>query len=391
VATCDSIKSENSLSGIIHPSGQEFAGSETCVECHQTIVDSHSLTPHFLTSGSGTSETIKGSLDSGENVFVMNERLKVVMEKTPSGLFQRAFVDGTEVDSKPIDITIGSGRQGQTYLFWQDNALFQLPVSYHAPSDTWSNSPGYPTDQILFDRNISARCLECHSTYFKIGKTIGTVETFDISQVMLGVDCERCHGPAARHVTFHLKNPEESKAKYIINPARLNRKQKLDNCALCHAGIRNNIMPSFTYLVGDNLDDFSFPSNSADSAATLDVHGNQYGLLTSSKCFKMSEMDCSSCHDVHVKETNKLEVFSARCMNCHKEGSDAFCKQPAIFGLVLSKNCIDCHMPALPSRQVFLQSSGSVKSTPFFVRTHLVGIYKKQIESFLEKIDKENQ
>ena len=103
----------------------------------------------------------------------------------------------------------------------------------------------------------------------------------------------------------------------------------------------------------------------------------------------MSTMDCSSCHNVHVKETKKVEVFSARCMNCHKEGSDNFCKQPAVPGLVLSKNCIDCHMPALPSRQVFLRSSHN-KSTPFFIRTHLVGNYEKQIKLFLEKIDKEN-
>lgn len=152
VSTCDYIKSEERLSGIFHPSGQEFAGSETCVKCHHSITDSHALTPHFLTSRPGAIETVRGSFDSSANVFVLNERLKVVMEKTESGLFQRALVDGTEVDRKPIDITIGSGRQGQTYLFWQDSALFQLPVSYHAPSDTWSNSPGYPTDQILLGR-----------------------------------------------------------------------------------------------------------------------------------------------------------------------------------------------------------------------------------------------
>lgn len=389
VSTCDIIKSEERLSGIFHPSGQEFAGSETCVKCHHSITDSHALTPHFLTSRPGAIETVRGSFDSSANVFVLNERLKVVMEKTASGLFQRALVDGTEVDRKPIDITIGSGRQGQTYLFWKDNALFQLPVSYHAPSDTWSNSPGYPTDQILFNRSIPARCLECHSTYFKIGKMIEERETFDRNQVMLGVDCERCHGPAGRHVIFHLKHPDESKAKHIVNPARLNRQQKLDNCALCHSGIRNNFMPSFTYNVGDKLDDFSFPTH-ADSAATLDVHGNQYGLLTSSKCFRMSTMDCSSCHNVHVKETNKLDVFSTRCMNCHKKEGDNFCTQPEIPGLVLSENCIDCHMPALPSRQVFLRASGNFKSTPFFVRTHLVGSYEEQIKLFLEKINKEN-
>lgn len=390
VSTCDVKRSDTELSGVVHFSGEEFAGSERCTNCHPSITESHLKSPHFLTSQPGTIESVRGSFDSGRNFLELNERLKVVMEKTPSGLFQRALVNGTEVDRKSIDITIGSGRQGQTYLYWQDNSLFQLHASYHAPSGSWSNSPGYPTNQIDFNRNISARCLECHSTYFKTGKAVADVETFDRNQVILGVDCERCHGPAGRHVNFHLEHPEENEARYVTNPARLTRKQKLDNCALCHSGIRNNLMPSFSYTVGDDLDNFSFPTYGADSAATLDVHGNQYGLLTSSKCFRMSEMDCSSCHNVHVKETKQLEVFSSRCMNCHQEGSDNFCKQPVVPGLVLSRNCIDCHMPALPSRQVFLQSSGNIKSTPFFVRTHLVGSYKKQIELFLEKIEKEN-
>lgn len=388
VFTCNSFKKDERLSGVIHPSGEEFAGSETCVKCHQAISESHFQTPHFQTSRPGTAETVKGSFDSGRNVFIISEKLKVVMEKTQAGLSQRAMVDGVEVDRKPIDISLGSGRQGQTYLFWEDNVLFQLPVSYHTPSDTWSNSPGYPTDQILFSRSIEARCLECHNTYFKIGKANKKGETFDRSQVILGVDCERCHGPAARHVRFHEANPEEKNPKHIINPARLSRKQKLDNCALCHSGIRDNFMPSFSYTVGEDLDNFLFPIHAPDSGATLDVHGNQYGLLTASKCFRMSEMDCSSCHNVHVKETKKTEVFSSRCMNCHKEGSDHFCKQPPVPGLVLSNNCIDCHMPALPSRQVFIRAAAD-KSTPFFVRTHLVGNYEKQVKLFLENIKKE--
>ena len=388
VSTCDFIKNENKLTGIVHPSGQEFAGSESCAQCHQSIADSHLSTPHFLTSRPGEIETVKGSFDSTENVLVLNERLKVVMEKTPAGLFQHAFVDGAGVEKKPIDITVGSGRQGQTYLYWKDDALFQLPASYHAPSDSWSNSPGYPTDQIVFNRNIPTRCMECHSTYMKIGKTIAGVETFDKKQTLLGVDCERCHGPSARHVNFHLENSGEKNPRHVVNPAKLTRQQRLDNCALCHSGIRDNFMPSFSFMVGDKLDDFSYPTYTADSSATLDVHGNQYGLLAASKCFRMSELDCSSCHNVHTKETDKLEVFSSRCMNCHKNGSENFCTQPAVPGLVLSNNCIDCHMPELPSRQVFVRGLDPAKSTPFFVRTHLVGNYEKQIKSFLEKIEK---
>jgi hypothetical protein len=301
VVTCDSLEMKNKLSGIPHPNGKQFAGSESCGSCHKSISETHKLTAHYLTSRPANPETIKGSFDSGKNVFSLNSQLKIIMQKTSTGVFQAGYVDNWEAIKKPIDIVIGSGRKGQTYLYWNNNELFQLPVSYYAPLNTWCNSPGYPTDQILFNRPVPGRCLECHGTYFKSISDPHNVKGFDKRQILYGVDCERCHGPAANHVAFQSRHPEEKQAKFIVNPARLSRQQKLDNCALCHSGIREMTRPSFSFVAGDTLDHYSLPDYELDSAAKLDVHGNQYGLLTASKCFKMSSMDCSSCHHVHVK------------------------------------------------------------------------------------------
>ena len=389
VTTCEPPGTET-LTGIMHPAGLEFAGSETCVQCHSDIAHSFRQTPHFQTSAVASDHTVKGSFDTANNILVLNERLKIVMEKSDTAMYQTAFVEGKQVIQKPFHISLGSGRMGQTYLYWQGDSLFQLPASYHAASNSWANSPGYATDRILFDRSITARCLECHTTYFKAERLIGEVQTFDKTKSILGVDCERCHGPAARHVNFHQNHPDETSGKFISEYSSLTRKQRLDNCALCHSGIRNNFLPSFSYLAGDDLDRFFFPAATADSGSSLDVHGNQTGLLASSKCFRMSEMDCSTCHDVHAKESKKLELFSARCMTCHEAGSDKFCKQTPMPGLVLSKNCIDCHMPALPSKKIFIQSSLSARPTPFYVRTHLVATYKKEVEAFLEKLKESN-
>ena len=376
----------NNFSGIIHPNGKQFAGSETCKSCHKNIFESHWQTAHSLSSRPGSTATIKGSFDHGKNVFELNPHVKVIMEKNAEGLFQVGYIDGQEVIRLPMDIVIGSGTKGQTYLYWYGNKLFQLPVSYYTPLNEWCNSPGYPTNQIMINRTIPARCLECHTTNFKKTGTINNVDEYDKTQVIYGIDCERCHGPAAEHVAFQTANPDEKKAKFIINPALLSRQQKLDNCALCHSGLRENSKPSFSFVTGDKLDDYSTPDYKVDTAAQLDVHGNQYGLLTASKCFKMSKMDCSSCHNVHVNEAKNAEVFSQRCMNCHNTANHNFCTQPAMPGLVLKNNCIDCHMPALPSKKIFLEVSDKAKSTPDLVRTHLISIYKEQTKLYLEKL-----
>ena len=285
-----------------------------------------------------------------------------------------------------MDIVIGSGKKGQTYLYWNGNTLLQLPVSYYVPLQSWCNSPGYSTNLIRYDRIITAYCIECHGTY-AVTEGEGNKTIFDTEGIIFGVDCERCHGPAAAHVSFHRIHPVEKRAAFIINPKKLTRFQQLDACAFCHSGLRKPIKPAFSFMVGDKLDEFSSPAYNEDSASALDVHGNQYGLLTASKCFRTSNMNCSSCHNVHNEEVNAPALFSQRCMSCHNETSHSTCKltnKPA--GLSLSDNCVDCHMPLLPSSKIFLQLNDPKKSTPDFVRTHRIGIYPKQTQEYIEKI-----
>jgi hypothetical protein len=280
-----------------------------------------------------------------------------------------------------MDIVIGSGRKGQTYLYWNDEMLFQLPVSYFTPLDCWCNSPGYTIDSPVYNRRVPSQCLECHATnartVFRNNTAYG--DFFDKRQMMYGIDCEKCHGPGAQHVDFHTANPGETIGRYIVNTGRLTRQQKLDACALCHSGSRIPLKPAFSFRAGDTLDQFSQAKYNPANGSTLDVHGNQYGLLTSSKCFMNSQMDCGSCHNVHANEAGNVKLYSQRCMNCHNTTTHDTCTVKVPTGLVLSNNCIDCHMPALPSQRIILALSNvanTAKSVNNLVRTHHIAIYK---------------
>jgi hypothetical protein len=48
----------------------------------------------------------------------------------------------TNSRSERIAVVVRSGEQGQTYLYWNEDQLFQLPVSYWTKLG-WVNSPGY--------------------------------------------------------------------------------------------------------------------------------------------------------------------------------------------------------------------------------------------------------
>jgi hypothetical protein len=355
--------------------GKTFAGSASCRSCHQAISDSFVTTTHYLTSTEASLETVKGSFIDGNNTFILDSAWKVIMEKRGDGLYQTAYLNGIKDRSERFDIVIGSGKRGQSYLHWLHNELYQLPVSYFAKHDTWVNSPGFTTRKIYFDRVIEARCLECHTTFANERFT----NEYNRTQLILGIDCEKCHGPAADHVAFHTENPTEKQAKFIINTSTLTRQQQLDACAVCHSGTIRGFSRAFSFTPGDTLSKFFSLNTVRADTGKLDVHANQYGLLASSQCFIMSKtMQCGTCHDPHVKESGNLSVYDQKCMGCHTTENHNTCTRKPEHSLLMAENCVNCHMPVKESGNIMVLTSGKAVPSSQPIRTHLIAVYPEQ-------------
>ncbi|HET9430711.1 MAG TPA: multiheme c-type cytochrome [Chitinophagaceae bacterium] len=359
--------------------GNVFAGSASCASCHKDIYESHIKTAHYLTSQPASDSLIKGSFKKGENVFAFSPSVAVVMEERRDSFYQVEYLHGQEKTAQRFDIVIGSGTKGQSYLWWKKNRLFQLPITYFTALHQWTNSPGYP-GRVVFNRPITSRCLECHTTYAeKLPGKGKAQDEFDQTGILYGVDCEKCHGPSAGHVEYHSQRPGDTgNAKYIINPSSLTRQQNLDLCMLCHGGRLTRTKPSFSYQVGDKLTDYFIRDTIGTSPLNIDVHGNQYGLLQASKCFKASEMDCGSCHNVHENEKGNIAVFSQRCLSCHSGEHKKTCKMTEAIGPGITRNCIDCHMPAQQSHSIAVMIQGSSTPTAALLRTHFIKIYPEE-------------
>jgi hypothetical protein len=272
---------------------------------------------------------------------------------------------------------VGSASKGQTYLFNIGSRYYQLPVSYLTAAKQWANSPQFPVHPVLFNRAISSRCLECHSTFIqKTSAPNADPEEFDTSTLIYGIDCEKCHGPAAQHVAYQTQNPTVKTAQYIINPATFTRQQSLELCALCHGGRLQKTKPSFSFVAGDSLAGFFAPTNTPPNVNDIDVHGNQYGLLRASKCFMASNtLTCVTCHDVHQNERGKLALFSQRCMGCHNTQQHTFCTVKPAAGVNIASDCINCHMPLQPSGTIRELLPGHSQPTAAMIRSHLIRIY----------------
>jgi hypothetical protein len=353
-----------------------FAGSGSCAGCHKIIYDSHLHTAHYLTTRPATKEYIKGSFEEGQNVFAYDSDRVVRMEKRDSSFYQVAYFKGDERITGRMDIVVGSGSKGQTYITRYQKQLYQLPVSYFTAAHKWANSPLYPVNPILFNRPITSRCLECHSTFAHVISAPDVEpEAFD-RRMIYGVDCEKCHGPAAKHVAFQTQNPGETQGKFILNPSKFSRQQNLDLCGLCHGGRLRKTQPSFQFVAGDKLSDYFMTDTTTPNPDNIDVHGNQYGLLRSSKCFRMSNtMTCTTCHNPHENERGNIALFSSRCISCHSPGRNHTCGLTASIGASISLNCIDCHMPLKASRSITELLSGDQKPTAALIRSHLIKIY----------------
>ena len=366
---------------------KQFAGQATCIKCHKNIYESFVHTSHFLTSQPASEKYIKGSFEKGKNIFPFNDHLFVSMEKRDSGLYQVAHLRGVEKIAKRFDIVTGSGAKGQTYLTWYKNELFQLPISYLTSANEWANSPGYDPQKVIYNRPVTSRCLECHSTYVNVISPPGKEpEEYDRDQILYGVECEKCHGPGARHVEYESQNPQDPIGKYIINPSKFTRQQSLDLCALCHGGRLQKTKPSFEFIAGDTLSNYFVKSTAGPATKEIDVHGNQYGLLEESKCFRMSaSMTCVTCHNTHENERGKVEVFSQRCMTCHNKEHETFCKINQATVSSIKSNCIDCHMPKQPSMSVALLLPGDLFPTPAMIHTHLIKVYPEEVKKFMKK------
>jgi|ERR1022692_325061 hypothetical protein len=151
---------------------------------------------------------------------------------------------------------------------------------------------------------------------------------------------------------------------------------------------------TFAFKPGDSLEGFM------QRVYTIydrpDVHANQSLLLAQSKCFINSNMDCSTCHNTHIKDRGNYPQYAQHCQNCHSTTNHNFCKMADSSNISFLKNsCTRCHMPAQPSNAIVVQTSKNRTNIPCMVISHRIAVYpeeSKKIIAYLKNngIEKKN-
>lgn len=328
------------------PKPHGYLGAAACAECHRDYFDTYQKTAHFRSSQLPDLKTVLGKFDPDHNTVAgRRANLRLQMESLPDGLYQRVDVRDrgqSYTHSERFDIVTGSGSRGQSYLYWKQGGLYQLPVSYLTARNQWVNSPGYLEGTANFSRAIQARCLECHATYFE--HVPNTVNRFRSDNFILGISCERCHGPGSEHVAFHRSHPGEKVGQHIVQPGSLPVERRHDVCRQCHSRSGASLQEPFTFKPGEVLSkylDLALDDEVAPGAGGIHT-ANQFARLKMSKCLQKSpELSCNDCHNLHREEHGQIAVFSERCQKCHQASR---CGMSKTLGKKIEKNCIDCHM-----------------------------------------------
>ena len=357
----------------LHYNGKKFAGSQSCIPCHESIYRTHLQTAHYNTSAIAEGSNLKGDFGKSANE-VQLVGSHIVMDMEGDDHYQTAMVGKTKIIHKSkINMVIGSGVKGQSHLTFESDSLYQLPVSYFTLTNEWISSPGFP--RFHFKRPVTDECLKCHVTHAKNTEVSGRTNRYDRNSFLYGIDCERCHGPLQEHVDYRLGKKPLAKSDFVIKIDTLERQLQMDLCAQCHSGLRSRQLKGnpFSYVIGERLEDYTQNYYSGRPQAELDVHGNQIGLLKSSKCYENSaEMNCSTCHAPHKDQRGKNEDFNAKCIGCHAKPDRLHTNADQY---AVNSNCIQCHMPMFPSNTMKVRFDPEGVEKAVDVRTHLIGIY----------------
>ena len=352
---------------------------EACAGCHKEQSLSYIHTAHHLTSQPAGAASLRAAFTGSADRLTISDgarggepSLSFLMEAKDGRYSETAvtgFADHLQQRRESIDVVIGSGKRGQSYLYWSGNQLFELPVSYWTDGHRWINSPGYDDGTADFSRPVNPGCLECHATSIKALSTDPLTNRYEKDSLVTGIHCQTCHGPGDTHIALEQSGRQTAHA--ILNPAHFSRDRQLDLCALCHNGTqRQELVPAFSYTPGEPL--AKYFKSLASPAEHPDVHGNQVGLLERSRCFLSSTMTCSTCHNVHAPERTAAS-YSQQCLHCHQWQS---CGVSKTLGKRISDNCIDCHMPVEQTTLIVSETAGSeVRAS---MRSHWIKAYTRK-------------
>jgi tetratricopeptide (TPR) repeat protein len=368
----DSLADQDSDDDPPVPPDPGYLGPQACAPCHGRRVAEFQATPHFRACRLPESEPMPPGFAPGRRTHATHDPA-LRFEMTRSGNDFRmtavhASPAGEVRTSARIDLVYGANKADEVFFSWRDDRLYELPVAWLHPQNRWGESSLNPYGSGDFSREATTRCVECHNTWF--GHVAGTANQYDRRlHLVLGVTCERCHGPGREHVAFHQAHPDADTGHAVVHPGRLSRERQLEVCTQCHSNATKNRGPAFSYRLGEPLE--AYFRTAVSKHPENDHVANQVKYLRQSKCFQKSDtLTCVTCHNPH-RPTDAAAVGRA-CLKCHQP---AACGERHRLPEAVRDRCVDCHMPQRVWMNVHFHTEDDQYVPPIRRHEHRIAVY----------------
>ncbi|HSG08245.1 MAG TPA: tetratricopeptide repeat protein [Longimicrobiales bacterium] len=361
---------------------EDFAGAEACASCHQDEYRAWARSTHGRAGGEPGPDVIIAPFDGRAMRFAD----AVVIPRVRSGSYE--FV--VQQDHFPelvyrVDGVIGGGHMlgGGTQGFisrMDDGTARFLPWDWSRAEGAWFCNTGSRLNRgwVIVTRDMRladcgdwpplrpigtvdrfTNCQECHGSQIQT-RLDPEARSYQTEYTTLQVNCESCHGPARRHVTWAQSGAPDGDIG-LESLAYLDKDASLEVCFRCHA-LKDVIKEG--YFPGESLEEhyaLKFPVL-GDQPYFADGRVRSFAYQANhlaSACYLQGPMDCVSCHEPHGQgywDTDKKPLGSpfddGQCTSCHPSklvDPEAHTFHPA--GSPGSR-CVACHMPYLQHPEV---------------------------------------
>ncbi|MBC7816150.1 MAG: tetratricopeptide repeat protein [Planctomycetaceae bacterium] len=352
-----------------------YVGWSACAECHANRVNEFQETRHFLALRLPDNHQFPRGFRDGADVF-QPPGSPVRFELTADGgprLTATHLMTTPEVSTvSPIAFVYGAGAgTDEVYFTRRGDELFELPIAWLHHQNCLGAVSFDPHGSGDLSRPLAPQCLQCHVVWVDFER--GSLNRYGPFETqLLGVTCERCHGPAKTHVEHHHTHPLEKTAAHILNPKHLSRERLMDLCAQCHTNTVRYRQPPFSFRPGHALEDYFRVLEMRHPEE--DRVANQVRYLKESRCYQQSEkLTCITCHDPHRKSSTDDPVASSRsCVTCHPAED---CGERSRLPEAVQGHCVACHMPKRNKVQVNFETADGEIAFPAPRYEHRIAVY----------------
>ena len=319
------------LDPIITVANPGYTGYRACAMCHARRVVEFVETRHFMACTLPAGAKAPGFATGKGTHATADPDLRFEMTRDDEGLLATIVHQGKPSQHRIALVYGAGGTADEMYFAWHGDRLYNLPIAWVYSANRW----GHAADS-TGARETGPSCVECHNTW--AAHIPGTANQYRQGDMILGVTCERCHGPGQKHVAYHRQHPDSKEAQAIVHPGHLSRDRLLELCTQCH-GDNKRRGPAFSYRPGEPLDNYYRTAQARYPEE--DQVANQVRYLRQSKCFQKSEMTCVTCHNPH--RPYQAAAIQRACLKCHT--AENCTDQPRLPAAVRG-DCTGCHMPS---------------------------------------------